>query len=332
MSDLKISQLTPAASLTGNELIPLAISGTNESATTSQVASLATSSLTDNYLPYNNAGVLDDSYLVNDGDVLKTIYSSIDQGLYLDFANNQFWLGDSVNGWGYKGDRTTGLIKVGDITGNYGYVITLDYDSANGFIASYLGGSYKGLLIDSQNQTYKLGDFNSDNNGNTLIVDDGTQLIKTTNQGIDNGLYIDFANSFYNLSFDSFGISCNKNQRNVIIGDYNEAYNATYLYIDDISQEIKSIGGFNNVGLKLDFANNQYGFGDYNSIINGTSIRIDDIAQTLTLNLPGGDLNIVGYSNLIFDTVPVSPTAGAIAGYLQVNINGIGRKIAYYAN
>jgi len=52
---------------------------------------------TDTYIPYNNAGTFDDSYLVNDtaSSILKTRYASTDIGIYLDFANNQYYLGDT---------------------------------------------------------------------------------------------------------------------------------------------------------------------------------------------------------------------------------------------
>jgi len=52
---------------------------------------------TSTFIPYNNAGTFADSYLINDtvGSVLKTNYSSVDKGLYLDFANNEYYLGDT---------------------------------------------------------------------------------------------------------------------------------------------------------------------------------------------------------------------------------------------
>ena len=58
---------------------------------------LALSNPTDTFIPYNNAGTFADSYLINDtvGSVLKTNYSGTDKGLYLDFANNEYYLGDT---------------------------------------------------------------------------------------------------------------------------------------------------------------------------------------------------------------------------------------------
>ena len=52
---------------------------------------------TDTYIPYNNAGTFDDSYLVNDtaSSILKTRYAGTDIGLYLDFVNNQYYLGST---------------------------------------------------------------------------------------------------------------------------------------------------------------------------------------------------------------------------------------------
>jgi len=52
---------------------------------------------TSTYIPYNNAGTFADSYLINDtaSSVLKTNYSGTDKGIYLDFASNEYYLGDT---------------------------------------------------------------------------------------------------------------------------------------------------------------------------------------------------------------------------------------------
>lgn len=52
---------------------------------------------TDTYIPYNNAGTFADSYLINDTvlGILKTNYSGTDKGIYLDFVNNEYYLGDT---------------------------------------------------------------------------------------------------------------------------------------------------------------------------------------------------------------------------------------------
>lgn len=51
--------------------------------------------LSDNAIPYNDVDTLKDSYLVQDGDVLKSVYGGNDVGLKLDFNNNQYSLGTS---------------------------------------------------------------------------------------------------------------------------------------------------------------------------------------------------------------------------------------------
>lgn len=54
---------------------------------------------TSTVIPFNNAGVFADSYLTNDsvGSVLKTVYSGQDVGMFFDFINYRFTIGDPNN-------------------------------------------------------------------------------------------------------------------------------------------------------------------------------------------------------------------------------------------
>lgn len=85
--------------------------------------------------------------------------------------------------------------------------------------------------------------------------------------------------------------------------------------------------------------NSVYALGDYNNIYNGAAIIIDDTVSQIDINLQGGDFFINNSNTITLETVSLSllsittaAAAGALIGYLVVNINGTTRKIPYYAN
>jgi hypothetical protein len=171
-------------------------------ATTLGVGSGGGTNPTSTYVPYNNEGTFEDSFIINDtaNSVLKT-YVGDDKGLYFDFANN----------------------------------------------------------------AYKLGDFNTYNNGTCFIIDDGNTIIKTSNNATDKGLFLDFVNLQYKFGEFSLG-----NQINLLI--------------DDSNKFASFYSGGNQNGLKLDFINNRlYSFGQLNGG-NLTKLEIDDINQKLILS------------------------------------------------
>lgn len=315
MSDLKISQLTPAISLTGNELLPLAISGTNESATTAQVAGLAASSLTNKYIPYSNAGVFADSYLVNDTQKVSTKFSISDWGLVVDFASQEMWLGDSVNGWGYSGETTSGEIKIGDFAGNFGPTQYLDFDLANSRLYTFGNGQYQGLDIKYGSQVFSLGldfttgytgfvydfsqavskigdpDFIGVFNGTGLVVGEDGQGIYTKNAGVEMGLKLDFASNAYFLGnpINQSGFSAFLNGGGAFaMGDFNNLQ--TYFQVDLNTNVFSSFFNGSEIGLKLDFASNLYDLANHNlgsglfQVINSTQYDI-----TLGYGNYGGD-------------------------------------------
>jgi len=240
---------------------------------------------------YDGSGNAGTSLYIDDGnEKIYTQHAGIDKGLKLDFANSQYKLGDPINDFGYVVyDGVNKQVYLGDY--NYSYNgSSLGIDDTSQVLLTKNNGTDKGLKLDFANNTYKLGDYDfGANHGTSLIVDDTTNAAKifTRWNSNDQGLYLDFGNSFYNLSIDSFGISCYTSSRYIAIGDYNDTYNACYLFIDDSSKDIRTIMGGNNIGLKLDFLNQFYALGDYNSTINGTFLKVDDGNQLISFHTSG---------------------------------------------
>ena len=116
---------------------------------------------TTNYIPFNSGLAFGDSYLVNDttSSVLKTVYSASDIGLRLDFANNQFTLGDSNGnnyGIGLLIDETNRFAHLGDIQ-NYGAGTFLNIDDNTAVIETRYGGNDIGLKLEFANRNFYFG-------------------------------------------------------------------------------------------------------------------------------------------------------------------------------
>jgi len=158
------------------------------------------------------------------------------------------------------------------------------------------------ILVDINPRQVNLGDWNGINNGTSWYLDDITQYIKTSNQGNDIGLKLDFANNFFSIG-QYFGngngclISISDNNNNIlagisnyyilnfipdylIFGDANQIFNGTRFIIKEQSNIINTQYQGNDIGLFLDFANDIYNFGNSNktsfSIINNGDSFIGD--------------------------------------------------------
>lgn len=107
-------------------------------------------------------------------DIIKTQYSSNDIGLYLDFLNQSYDLGNPAST----------LFRVND---------------SNGRLQSKYNGDDIGISFDIQNGEYYIGDFDSIINGTAFAVDDTSQKIVGLFGSTVNGLELDFANSTYKL-------------------------------------------------------------------------------------------------------------------------------------
>lgn len=169
-------------------------------------------------------------YVVNDStnSVLKTVYSASDIGLKLDFTNFEFYLGGVEDQYNVKVSLTG--VDIGDI-----------------FYA---------------------------NNGNQINLTN--DIIKTQHSSNDIGLKLDFLNNLYIFGESTdltsgyvkgFFTTAGVNPQS-IIGDSDSGNpgNGVSLQVLDFTQLINTTYQFNEIGLKLDFANSLYYFGDFNNI------------------------------------------------------------------
>jgi hypothetical protein len=149
--------------------------------------------LTANRIP-KGTGIehLNDSNISDDGSVIKTISGSNDIGLKLDFLNNQFTLGNEnqINGYG--------------------------------FIRILNNIYFENNQIELNCSSYGAGDLFSNGNETVFIVDDLIQIIKTSNQGNDIGLKLNFSSSKYELGQLTGG-----NQTKLTINDATQTISIT---------------------------------------------------------------------------------------------------------
>ena len=130
---------------------------------------------TTQFIPVNNSGVFDDSYLKQETDVLKTVYSGNDIGVKLDLANKIFSFGDfdGVGDGSYINVSNAQVINMHASDG-------INIDCNSGMIKTSTGGYDRGLIIDYTNSTYRLGEGPSTGNGTNISVDDNTGIITAT--------------------------------------------------------------------------------------------------------------------------------------------------------
>lgn len=159
--------------------------------------------------------------------IIRTRTAGNDIGLRLDFNNKYFALGDynvNANGTSLIVDDVQTIIKTmfqgtdiglnfsfptrlfsfGDFNGYYGFQNYLQIDSSNNF-----------AIIQNGNGNLYLGDYLGIYNNTTLNISDLNKLIKTTSNGNNIGLKLDFPNDLY------------------FLGDYNGTINGTYILNDD---------------------------------------------------------------------------------------------------
>ena len=104
------------------------------------------------------------------------------------------------------------------------------------------------------------------------------------------------ANKDYGLQLD---LSANSH---IYLGDYNNQYNGTSLYLSDFNQVIQTYGlSGQSIGLKLDFLNNIYSFGDFGGIIgNPTCLQIQPANQLSQLISSDNFLELDGIFNNVW--------------------------------
>lgn len=181
---------------------------------------------TSTYIPYNNAGTFADSFLVNDTDLLKTIYGGNDVGLKLDFVNGDVYLGDPFGVISSNSTSVYMYITPGSegITLNVGGKTYFSAEAPTDFC--YVGVDTSKLVftngssvrLNDGSSTYngfeiiynaslsditdvKIGDYTNITTGTSIITDVANSIIKTQDGGIDQGLALNFASNTYEFGY-----------------------------------------------------------------------------------------------------------------------------------
>ena len=107
-------------------------------------------------------------------------------------------IGGVVYGLSINGNQGITKICDPDFVGNFNGV-GLVLDDNSGHITTKGNGQNFGLDVNINSKECVLGDIDFSNNGTKLFMNDDNQIIKTTKQGNDAGLKLDFANNQYKL-------------------------------------------------------------------------------------------------------------------------------------
>jgi hypothetical protein len=143
---------------------------------------------------------------------ISTSFNGTIKGLELNFANNQYFLGNQellINGasgvldfnFGGIGLQMTNfgrICNLGDVVGGFNATL-LSVDDINEEIITNNQGFANGIEIDFVNNVYNFGDFGNVTNGTYIQIENAQQEIKTWHTGINRGLLLDFANLKYIL-------------------------------------------------------------------------------------------------------------------------------------
>jgi len=209
------------------------------------------------------------------------------------------------------------------------------------------------LNLDIANDIYKIGDFAVTGNGNTLIIDNFTDLIYLQNKGITNGLYFDFSNKAYKFGRLNSGSeqsievdevnSFTFAKDNGIVNGFNLDFSAKvfqfgfldnsttadiYLNVNGNSETIMAVYNGNDNGLNINFnvGSRLFQFGDYQGNFNSTKISLDDNATSILLSSSqvAGSTTIEGNSLVFTGANLESATASGNSGqHLVITLNGV---------
>lgn len=293
---------------------------------------------TNDFIPFRfNATSFKDSFLRNTTTALESQYIGVKKGIYLNFANQLYSLGD-------YNSATNGTMLV--------------VDENNETISTKNINELKGLLFDYNGAVYKFGDFNNYNNGSSLIIDDTTNEIYTKFNGLVSGFALNFAansysfgdigtgstfvmdsnnqyaaiqinsiyyfladrvNSYVQMGDQAALVYCNFASNVINLGDVNNVANYVEFSINDSQDKIVSRKTGNEKGILIDFANTNYFFGDFNGYNKNTYIYIEDGNQTIHFNTEALDFN--------GPTLQSGSSGGSSGQHLVITLNGIQYKI-----
>ena len=297
---------------------------------------------TNDFIPVRfNATSFKDSFLRNTTTALESQYIGVKKGIYLNFANQLYSLGD-------YNLATNGTMLV--------------VDENNETISTKNINEPKGLLFDYNGAVYKFGDFNNYNNGSSLIINDTTQNIYTSYNGFGLGISLDFVNSTYSLGVsgsNSLFIDASNQYVSINVGG------SQYLLLDKLNEsatffdyaagngiEFSSpsktfysiIGnenilyanygsGFIQLGkgtlqLTCDYLTGIMRMGDATGVGNSNELTIDDINKEIIIYTNGGiiknDCDTLEFNGASLQ----SNTSGGNSGeHLVITLNGNQYKI-----
>lgn len=278
------------------------------------------------FIPYNDAGVFEDSYLKNDitpgAETLSAIFSGSELGLKLEFWDNFYAFGDFTwynNGTSFIVDDAARVVKTfyrGQDTG-------IKVDFAN---REFIFGDYYGL--DPINPFAKIYFYclNDAVQGVAAGIknESGWEYIKGFAGQLELGLFQGNPTLLYGWSITggyissiynggSVGLILDYSQQLYTLGDLNGNQLAV-LSMDVANQKIYSTISGLDLGIKMDVNNGQYYFGDYDFVgVYGTAIKIDengteqiikttylgnDIGLKLRFNPTGEEYLIGDYNNI----------------------------------
>jgi hypothetical protein len=289
----------------GSNWVPLAGAGAGFG-TLQQVTNLGAS--TDNTLTLTGNGIYSDSAaglyslgnqsIGNDGtgfafdsnisELLLGEYSDLGGGvvLHIDLANGRLYT--EINGGVVQG------IDI-DFVNQQSIFGTLDsyLDVEQAQMITKIDGSFKGLSLNANTNTYKIGDYNNTNNSVYLFIDDDNNIISSH-----------FADGFIGLKLDGdlgqYGL-----------GDFAGIYNNEALIVKPDTSEIYTRGPVGIFGLYVNQNTFISTLGDYFNNNFNTWVNVDDNNQKIILNAAVGKYQ--------FNNVRTYPNnAAAIAAGLAV--------------
>jgi hypothetical protein len=221
---------------------------------------------------YNDINSGNSTSLEFSNSLIKTTYNDILNGLSLDFANDEYYLGQV--------QTLNNVVKV-----------------SNGIVEIYatnqiyVTSGNSGLSINNIDGITTIGDIANDNNQNQFFIDDNSSKIYTKSQGNENGLSLDFASDIY--SFGDYNnvdyLSINKNNGNTIL----RAGNSIVLYQGRAGLNLQ-----NGVSILCDPDGNGnssfFGLDDINQTVCGSANLITTnngsaVNEHLKINLGGTD-------------------------------------------
>jgi len=198
--------------------------------------------------------------IVNDNNaIINSVWENTNIGLYINYPNNIYGLGYTETG-DFVNDNVIGFSAKGYVfqMGEAGGIANKTYfevDDTNQIIKTSNNFADKGLNINfgetlyslglgdgdpyiisgfsKIGQSYYMGDNANLNNSNLISVLDNDLIIKTSSQGSDKGLYLDFANNYHYLGSLEQGLKIQLNDHLFYLGDYGGTLNNTHIIVND---------------------------------------------------------------------------------------------------